>query len=342
MGSLNEDPYNLCAEQLAMDLCIQAMGGARRTWSEKDMVCSFGGALIPGTPDGMFEDFSGSLVCVQVVRVPMLPDMSQRAFADVLYETVLTKVAKSQAWMKATRTMPSNFIIFCWLPPCAASRPNANFVSSSRGLFRLDAIVHHIGAVRVSEQSSLAWRCRALTQRVRSFGWPFSLYLALAASPGSIFPARFGKNRGEQERGVLSEEVLFPFCADDFESECDEAEWNLFDLNFEEELESGDEEADELPFVIEQDMGGNGEAAHNAPVQILFVQASSHRPSILLLTGSRPPRPVLDRDAKDDKDGRGVVIVNTRIQAWWLQRLGALAINSKGARNTALPVRTRL
>ena len=44
----------------------------RRTWSEQELVRSFGGRMPPGTPDGMFETWDGTLTCVQVVRVPLV------------------------------------------------------------------------------------------------------------------------------------------------------------------------------------------------------------------------------------------------------------------------------
>ena len=39
---------------------------------------------------------------VQVVRVPLLPDMDADAVATTLHRTVLAKLVKSQAWMKQT------------------------------------------------------------------------------------------------------------------------------------------------------------------------------------------------------------------------------------------------
>ena len=48
------------------------------------MVCSFAGGEIPGTPDGMFETSDGTLHCVQVVRVPVLPTMPARIVPALL------------------------------------------------------------------------------------------------------------------------------------------------------------------------------------------------------------------------------------------------------------------
>eukprot|EP00928_Gymnodinium_smaydae_P027835 TRINITY_DN21398_c0_g4_i1.p1 TRINITY_DN21398_c0_g4~~TRINITY_DN21398_c0_g4_i1.p1 ORF type:complete len:338 (-),score=39.29 TRINITY_DN21398_c0_g4_i1:81-1094(-) len=113
--SLNSDPYNLRAEELALKDCTLGQE-VRRTWSEKEMVCSFDGRLFPGTPDGMYESWDGALTCVQVVRVPLLSELTPQEVQTTLAQTVLTKVVKSQAWLRASHVVPNDFIIFCWLP----------------------------------------------------------------------------------------------------------------------------------------------------------------------------------------------------------------------------------
>lgn len=88
----------------------------RRTWSETELVRSFGGREFPGTPDGMFESWDGVLTCVQVVRVPLHSGLSLEEMGGVLSQTILTKVVKSQQWLRASHFTPHEFIIFCWLP----------------------------------------------------------------------------------------------------------------------------------------------------------------------------------------------------------------------------------
>merc|ERR1711937_128973 len=53
-GSLNHDPFNLRAEELALEDVISDRD-VRRTWTEAELVRSFAGQLTPGTPDGMVE-----------------------------------------------------------------------------------------------------------------------------------------------------------------------------------------------------------------------------------------------------------------------------------------------
>jgi hypothetical protein len=156
------------AERLAMEDCMQGVD-VRREWTEKQMVCSFGGNMLPGTPDGMYEDWEGRLTCVQVVRVALTPSMSPVGMEEVYYQTVLTKLVKSQQWMLATQTMPHEFIIFCWLP-CASPEGT--------------------GA-----------RAQALIERVRDSGWPFCLRAKLPAEPGALFPAMFAWRSAGREGG---------------------------------------------------------------------------------------------------------------------------------------------
>lgn len=64
----------------------------------------------------MVECWDGALTCVQVVRVPLVAEMRLEEAEEALLQTVLTKVVKSQAWLSATSVMPTDFVIFCWLP----------------------------------------------------------------------------------------------------------------------------------------------------------------------------------------------------------------------------------
>jgi len=114
-GTLNDDPYNVASEEQAMAECMRGLD-IRRTWTEKAMVRSFGGSLFPGTPDGMFETWEGKLTCVQVVRVPITKNMGIEEMQTVLSGTVLSKVVKSQTWLRSTSSNPTDFVIFCWLP----------------------------------------------------------------------------------------------------------------------------------------------------------------------------------------------------------------------------------
>lgn len=159
--SLNSDPFNLRAEELALQECTLGVE-VRRTWSETEMVRSFGGQVTPGTPDGMFEDWSGALTCVQVVRVPLAACFDAQRMEQTLAQTLLTKVVKSQQWLSFTRAMPRDFVIFCWLP----------FVVPDR----------------------VADAAEVLMERIRRLDARFSLRLRVPAAPGTLFPALFASN----------------------------------------------------------------------------------------------------------------------------------------------------
>jgi hypothetical protein len=114
-GSLNHDPFNLRAEELALE---DVIGGrdVRRTWTEAELVRSFAGQLTPGTPDGMVELWDESVTCIQVVRAPLLRSMTVEDMKTTLAQTVVAKVVKSQAWLRHSQVMPHEFVIFAWLP----------------------------------------------------------------------------------------------------------------------------------------------------------------------------------------------------------------------------------
>jgi len=131
----------------------------RRDWPERELVGSFAGGQFPGTPDGMYEDWEGRISCVQVVRVPLVAEMSAAEMEDVFYHTVLTKIWKSQVWMQRRHTLPHEFIIFCWMP-------------------------------RQTPEGT-GERAQALVERLRHQGWPFRLRAKMPADPGALFPSRF-------------------------------------------------------------------------------------------------------------------------------------------------------
>jgi len=191
----------------------------KETWSETKMLLSFGGTQVPGTPDGMFEDCDGNLTCVQVVRVPIVPEMNLATMEDIVYNTVLTKIVKSQKWMISTRIKPHDFIIFCWLPPLPDGHPDL-----------------------------MGERTHALVDNVRKEGWPFFLKAMTPSHPEALFPLKFAWSQcGRYDRvckNHTSECDLTTFAPTDFEadSEADDAEWrwNLFDVNEEDEHDGAD------------------------------------------------------------------------------------------------------
>mmetsp|Transcript_111602 Transcript_111602/g.320610 ORF Transcript_111602/g.320610 Transcript_111602/m.320610 type:complete len:291 (+) Transcript_111602:194-1066(+) len=198
IDSLNGDPCNALAEELAVTDCMHGLE-IRRVWSEKELVFSFGGALVPGTPDGMFEDWDGALTCVQVVRVPLLADFDADKVREAIVQTVLTKVVKSQRWLRATHVSPHDFVIYCWLP------------------FEI--------AKEVTEHAE------ALMERVRHLDHRFSLRLRVPALPGSLFPARFAWNneRRKERAHTVSESEVTAFDSDEgADSDEDEVcEWDI-------------------------------------------------------------------------------------------------------------------
>ncbi|CAE7949914.1 thrC, partial [Symbiodinium sp. KB8] len=202
--SLNEDPFNVLAEEQAVEACKMGFEVATELL-ETDLVFSSCGSLVKGTPDGGFVDTDGLLRLVQVVRVPLLPDMDEDEVADVLFDTVLAKVVKSQTWMKETGTLPHEFIIFCWLPPVGAYQ------------------------ACLTETDALLWT-EALIFNVRAGGWPFSLVVKVPEQPCNIFPRNFGLRNFRREKADYFTEVSFFLRPEDFE-DADEDEvfaWDLF------------------------------------------------------------------------------------------------------------------
>jgi hypothetical protein len=165
--SLNNDPFNVRAEELAMQECTTGIE-VRRVWTELEMVRSFGGKMSPGTPDGMFESWDGDLTCVQVVRVPLVVDTDVIIMQDTLVHTVITKVVKSQSWLRFSCYSPCEFIIFCWLP--------------------------------FSVSSAVTDCAELLMKRVRLLDHRFSLRLRTPDEPSSLFPALFARHQNHNAR----------------------------------------------------------------------------------------------------------------------------------------------
>mmetsp|Transcript_37787 Transcript_37787/g.117443 ORF Transcript_37787/g.117443 Transcript_37787/m.117443 type:complete len:316 (-) Transcript_37787:60-1007(-) len=217
--SLNSDPYNLRSEELAIAECTRGVD-VRRVWSEREMVRSFGGRMSPGTPDGMFEDWDGALTCVQVVRVPLVAGMSPECMCEALAQTILTKVVKSQQWLRVCHASPCDFVIFCWLP---FSIPNA-----------------------------VADSAEVLMQRVRVLDLRFSLRLRVPAEAGELFPARFAyvhPSRKGSSRGSASllESDVTAYTGSDEEDEEEDCAWDItwaweLDCCGVQEVEQGEEE----------------------------------------------------------------------------------------------------
>jgi len=225
--TLNDDPFNVQAEQLAMDLCKDGFDVVHEL-TETEMVVTCCGSITPGTPDGGFVDSKGLLRLVQVVRVPLLPDMDAEAVATTLHRTVLAKLVKSQAWMKQTGILPHDFIIFCWLPPVG----------------EFEACAH---------QSEVSLWTEALMWNVKAGGWPFSLEVRVPDDPASMFPINFGKNYHEGKN--LLDSLCYFLKQADFETDQDDEamQWNLFDQDFDEDTSDtgGDDVSRDVRALVE-------------------------------------------------------------------------------------------
>jgi len=227
--SLNADPFNLRAEELAMQDCALGVE-VRRTWTEQEMVRSFGGQMSPGTPDGMFESWDGDLTCVQVVRVPLVDRADVRSMKVTLTQTVLTKVVKSQSWLRFTQAMPTDFVIFCWLPYCVPEEVTCD--------------------------------AELLMERVRILDPRFSLRLRVPAEPCAIFPALFATNHEVRERTrtrSFTESDVSSYLESDMSPDDDEdIEWDItwgWDVDLGESLETSEENCMEM--VVKQPGAGN-------------------------------------------------------------------------------------
>jgi len=228
MGTLNEDPFNVCAEEQALLECTAGVE-VRRVWSELEMVRSFGGQVIPGTPDGMFESWDGFLTCVQVVRVPIVASMTAGEVQRVLADTILTKVVKSQHWLRCSHVSPQEFIIFCWLPH------------------------------KVAEEA--AERSRDLMRWVRGRDARFSLRLRRPSDTSALFPALFAQNHESAERRDVSISDVSTFTAgqdSEAEEDGDGLEWDIT-WGWGEELD-WPTSREEAPWPLTPEPGGPGDS----------------------------------------------------------------------------------
>jgi hypothetical protein len=183
---LNHDPFNLRAEELALE---DVIGGqdVRRTWSETELVRVFAGQLTPGTPDGMVELWDGSIICIQVVRAPILKSMTVEDMKATLAQTVVAKVVKSQAWLRHTQVMPYEFVIFAWLP----------FSPDGAVLAHAEALIARLRSAKDSR---------------------FTLRLRIPEDVEALFPVLFGIRGPPEKRKTFSEEDVSPaslLCEDD-------------------------------------------------------------------------------------------------------------------------------
>lgn len=220
--SLNSDPYNLRAEELAMQDCMQGVD-IRRTWSEKEMVRAIDGRVFPGTPDGMFENWDGALTCVQVVRVPLVPESDLHGMQETLALTIMTKIVKSQQWLRASHIVPDDFIIYCWLPFSIAP-----------------PLVEH---------------AEALMQQVRLLDPRFSLRLRVPAQPGALFPALFASNHDldlQKARGYSWSDIT-TYPGSEPESDEEECTWDItwgWEEDWAAEMEEEDSDDGEVSWDI--------------------------------------------------------------------------------------------
>jgi len=174
--------------------------------------------MLPGTPDGMFECWDGALTCVQVVRVPLVAEMRLEEAQEALLQTVLTKVVKSQAWLSATSVMPTDFVIFCWLP------------------FQIDPV--------------LVERTEASMDRIRALDPRFSLRLRVPADAGALFPALFACNYSVEAQRSKSRSwsEVATFTGSSQENSDDEDSFAPWDITWE-----WDEDA-QKPAEVEEDV----------------------------------------------------------------------------------------
>lgn len=216
IATLNPDEFNVRAEELALKQCQKGFV-VKKEFMETDMLVTSCGDHIQGTPDGGFIDSEGRLRLVQVVRVPLLPEMTADTVGNTLYDTVLAKIVKSQAWMRATCTFPYEFIIFCWLPAVGAYR---------------ECLEH---------SDALLWT-EALIWNVCNGGWPFLLKINVPNDEDHLFPQNFGLGNSLRFKKNYFNKLSYFIDPTEFsECECEDEpmEWFLFEesLAMENEVE---------------------------------------------------------------------------------------------------------
>lgn len=187
--SLNADPYNVRAEELAVTACMGDERLVRRSWAEKELVRHFDGRMIAGTPDGMFERWDESLCCVQVVRVPLLSAMDASELEAVLSTIIVTKVVKSQLWLRATQVNPREFIVYCWLPFAVPPAVEA--------------------------------AARTLMERVRGCDARFALELRTPPTSAALFPALFATTKSMRKSTSFSESDVSVFSSESYDDDSD-------------------------------------------------------------------------------------------------------------------------
>lgn len=221
------------AEEQALLECT-AGAEVRRLWSELEMVRSFGGRVVPGTPDGMFESWDGSLTCVQVVRVPIVASMAVGEVQRVLTDTILTKVVKSQQWLRCSHVSPQEFIIFCWLP-------------------------HEVpeGAAGVA---------RDLMRWVQERDARFSLRLRLPSDTSALFPALFAHNHELAKKHCVAESDVSTFTPGEDTEEEDDGDGIEWDITWgwseEPVCQEQPTPREEAPWPLIPEPGGPGDAAY--------------------------------------------------------------------------------
>jgi len=190
-GSLNHDPFNLRAEELALEDVI-GNRDVRRTWTEAELVRGFAGQMAPGTPDGMVELWDESVICIQVVRAPISQNMTVEDMKTTLAQTVVAKVVKSQAWLRLAQVMPHEFVIFAWLP----------FSPDGAVLAHAEALIARVQTEKDSR---------------------FTLRLRIPEDVEALFPALFGMH-GPARAKMFSEEdvsLASSLCEEDDEDDFD-------------------------------------------------------------------------------------------------------------------------
>lgn len=252
----------------------------RRQWSEQEMVMNCCGGMVPGTPDGMFEDLAGCLHCVQVVRLPIRSRTDDGATSNAICETVLAKLVKSIRWMQCTRTMPNDFVVFCWLLPHLRPRPLV------------------VGLLRA----------RSLVRHARRRGWPFSLKVAIATDTDDIFPEKFACNHTVFGKFTKADLVHFDHTEFDSDDDDEVTEWfDMFGLDEEDTdcvllEESGTNGADENAQVegAVEDGARDVEGEEEEPQSDLFIEVACidvvvavHFPRRLRAARHRSPTPEL-------------------------------------------------
>lgn len=237
--TLNADPHNLRAEELALQECTLGIE-VRRVWSETELVRSFGGKMSPGTPDGMFESWEGDLICVQVVRVPLTADADVCCQKEILAQTVLMKVVKSQLWLGFTHASPKDFIIFCWLPYAVP-----------------EEVIQH---------------AFELMARIQRLDHRFSLRVRTPSDASLLFPVHFACNdRAFSKCLAYSETDVSTFKGSDTASDRDEEDvlpgWDIFGGFDEEEptVESSTDSEEAVAASSEETMSSSGEGGASSP-----------------------------------------------------------------------------